>query len=225
MIEAHIITLPKSKYSMDLAERCISNLKDKLNIDGKLFNGTDRYSVWQKYIDSNLNLKIHKFGIGMLDSEIGTFFSHLNLWQKCLDNSKKFLILENDSFFTKNVDIEALLNFNGDLLNLGFPSWMDDEDNLPVDEYKKRIGLEWLDKPNGILKRDYESCLYGAHTYLLNPSGAKKLIDNLQNGIEPADMYLNTNNIEIYDLLPHPAEARNGKSFIQRHTEKIVWDY
>ena len=30
---------------MDLAERCISNLKDKLNIDGKLFNGTDRYSV------------------------------------------------------------------------------------------------------------------------------------------------------------------------------------
>ena len=152
MIEAHIITLPKSKYSMDLAERCISNLKDKLNIDGKLFNGTDRYSVWQKYIDSNLNLKIHKFGIGMLDSEIATFFSHLNLWQKCLDNSKKFLILENDSFFTKNVDIEALLNFDGDLLNLGFPSWMDDKDNLPVDEYRKRIGLEWLDKPNGILK-------------------------------------------------------------------------
>lgn len=225
MIEAHIITLPKSKYSMDLAERCISNLKDKLNIDGKLFNGTDRYSAWQKYIDSNLNLKIHKFGIGMLDSEIGTFFSHLNLWQKCLDNSKKFLILENDSFFTKNVDIEVLLNFDGDLLNLGFPSWMKDEDNLPVDEYKKRIGLEWLDKPSGILKRDYESCLYGAHAYLLNPSGAKKLIDNLQNGIEPADMYLNTNNIEIYDLLPHPAEARNGKSFIQRHTEKIVWDY
>ena len=118
-----------------------------------------------------------------------------------------------------------MLNFDGDLLNLGFPSWMEDEDNLPVDEYRKRIGLEWLDKPNGILKRDYESCLYGAHSYVLNPSGAKKLIDNLQNGIEPTDMYLNTNNIEIYDLLPHPAEARNGKSFIQRHTEKIVWDY
>ena len=78
MIEAHIITLPKSKYSMDLAKRCISNLKDKLNIDGNLFNGTDRYSVWQKYIDSNLNLKIDKFGVGMIDSEIATFFSHLN---------------------------------------------------------------------------------------------------------------------------------------------------
>ena len=225
MIEAHIITLPKSKYSMDLAERCIGNLKDKLNIDGKLSNGTDRYSVWQKYIDSNLNLKIHKFGKGMLDSEIATFFSHLNLWQKCLDNSKKFLILENDSFFTKNVDIETLLNFDGDLLNLGFPSWIENIDNLPLDKYKKRIALEWVDKPNGILKRDYDSFLYGAHSYLLNPSGAKKLIDNLQNGIEPADMYLNTNNIEIYDLLPHPSEQRNGKSFIQRHTEKNVWDY
>ena len=225
MIEAHIITLPKSKYSMHLGKRCISNLKDKLNIDGNLFNGTDRYSVWQKYIDSNLNLKIDKFGVGMIDSEIATFFSHLNLWQKCLDNSKKFLILENDSFFTRNVDIETLLNFDGDLLNLGLPSWK----NHMIRDKKQNPAIGWLDKEDGIFhrkeKRNYTDCLYGAHCYLLNPSGAKKLIDNIDKGIEPADMYISMDRVDIYDLLPHPASAYNGKSFIQRHSEENQWDY
>ena len=75
MIEAHIIYLYRNQNTKWFGKRCISNLKDKLNIDGNLFNGTDRYSVWQKYIDSNLNLKIDKFGVGMIDSEIATFFS------------------------------------------------------------------------------------------------------------------------------------------------------
>ena len=74
-------------------------------------------------------------------------------------------------------------------------------------------------------KRNYTDCLYGAHCYLLNPSGAKKLIDNIDKGIEPADMYISMDRVDIYDLLPHPASAYNGKSFIQRHSKENQWDY
>ena len=229
-MEAHIIYLPKSKHSVDLANRALKNLKETLDIDGRLFEGTDRYSVWQEYIDYHLKLKINSFGVGKIDSEIATFLSHYKLWKKCLDNSKKFLILENDSLFTENVNIDTLLNFNGDLLNLGLPSWK----NNMIKDKNQNPAISWLDKKDGIFNRkeknNYTDCLYGAHCYVLNPSGAKKLIDNIDNGIEPADIYLNMDRVDISDLLPHPATAFNDKSFIQRydevsHDKKDVWDY
>ena len=249
MIEAHIITLPKSKHSMSLADRCITNLKETFGFDNPNWNvsysyGVDKYSVWQTYIDSNLNLNIDTFGVGNLESEIATFFSHLNLWQKCLDNSKKFLILETDSVFTKDVDINQLLNFDGDLLNLGYPNW---GSSINGKQNNIDIKMEWLDKPNGILKREFcenehdrhsphlGSChcdtewLFGAHCYLLNPSGAKKLLDSFKKGIEPADTYISQKVLNIYDLLPHPAKQLNDNSFIQRHYKHNgiddQWDY
>ena len=58
--------------------------------------------------------------------------------------------------------------------------------------------------------------LFGAHSYLLNPSGATKLVEGASNGILPADVYIRTKLLDVYDYLPHPIEQLENFTLIQR---------
>ena len=58
--------------------------------------------------------------------------------------------------------------------------------------------------------------LFGAHAYLLNPSGAVKLVEATKLGILPADVYIRTDLLDIYDYLPHPIKQNEEFTLIQR---------
>ena len=228
-----VIYVDTSNKSTESAKSTQSIFKDNLNIDVNLFKGVNIDNVWQTFIDSNFNiLDVKRFGAGSIDAEIATFFSHYNLWLKCIELDTPVLILEHDAILNDTkIDLSILKNFEGDLLNLGKPNW--------GSYWYKKFESEWLTKTDGIHKRpicenkhniyqvwDTEKglchCdtmwLFGAHAYLLNPSGATKLVEGTQKGILPADVYIRTNLLDVYDYLPHPIEQLEKFTLIQRWT-------
>jgi len=233
-----IITLTKSKFSTSLAKERITQAKELGIGDIEIFPATDKYDVWQRWCDEEWFLKNPSMGGGHLSSEIATFFSHYDLWKKCLELNESILILEHDVWFESNPRLEQFNFFGGDVINLGVPAWGS------LDNHKPNINF-WKGLPTGLRLRsvckkkhdvwgvsnkEEEICncdqewLFGAYSYILTPNGAKKLIDDIPNGILPADIFISQNKVEIYDYLPHPIIHKNEISFIQKH-KKNEWDY
>jgi len=252
MIEAYIIYLPDSKKSSASAARVEDSLNDTITyVDVNLHPGVDRYTVWQKYIDSGLRAKdIAKFGGGHIDAELAVFYSHYSLWEKCVELDRNILILEHDALFNSEakeitwrntINSNVLSSFDGHILNLGAPNW----------SFKPWSPLGWLRHwdGKGIKKRavcdkyhipdvpDGETpcycdtnLLYGAHAYLITPEGAKRLLASARGGILPADIFIRQSVVTIHDYLPHPAKQVNEFTLIQRYAttkgQKInAWDY
>jgi len=236
-MKSFVIYVDTSDRSVKSAEQTQNSFKDKLGIDVALSKGVNRDNVWQTFVDSDFNiLDIQHFGGGTIDAEIATFFSHYNLWLKCIELNEPILILEHDAILTDTPLSLLMMNyhlekFKGDLLNLGKPNW--------GSYWYKNFESEWLTKTDGIHKRDicenkhniYQvwdtekglcHCdtmwLFGAHAYLLNPSGATKLVEGTSKGILPADVYIRTNLLDVYDYLPHPIEQLEKFTLIQRWT-------
>jgi len=234
-MKSFVIYVDTSDKSVKSAEQTQNSFKDKLGIDVALSKGVNRDNVWQTFVDSDFNiLDIQHFGGGTIDAEIATFFSHYNLWLKCIELNEPILILEHDAILTDTPLSLLMMNyhlekFKGDLLNLGKPNW--------GSYWYKNFESEWLTKTDGIHKRDicenkhniYQvwdtekglcHCdtmwLFGAHAYLLNPKGATKLVEGTSKGILPADVYIRTNLLDVYDYLPHPIKQVEEFSLIQR---------
>ena len=226
-MKGFVIYVDTSSKSKESAKHTQSMFGD---IDITLFKGVDKTNVWQTFIDSELSmLDIKHFGGGKVDSEIATFFSHYNVWLKCIELNEPILVLEHDAIIIGEIDFSILNKFEGDLLNLGEPNW----GSITLDSHPSL----WLDKPKGIFLRDVcnnkhdiykmwtnekglchcdTMWLFGAHAYLLNPSGAIKLVEGTKKGILPADIYIRQELIDIYDYLPHPIKQNGDFSLIQR---------
>lgn len=100
----------------------------------------------------------------------GCFLSHYLLWQKCVYLNETIGIFEDDVLFVKSYSI--IDNNFQDILKLE-----------KLKQGKIYAAGEWWE---------------GAHSYLLTPQGAEKLINwSHNNGILPADMMLGTNILKI----------------------------
>lgn len=237
-MKGYIIHLPKSEISVDEANKTKHDL-EAVGIQPILFEGCDRYDVWQEFIDNDFKIKnITRFGGGYYSSEIATFISHFKLWERCLELNENIIIFEHDAMLTKLFSIDDIKNFNGDLLNLGEPNWgkrVWDGDGI----LKRKVCTECFDEYNSFVDWAPDMCdcntqwLFGAHSYLISPSGAKKLIKDIKsNGIMPADLSLNQEVMDIHDFLPHPFIQRGNFTLIQRinppkfKKQKLnAWDY
>lgn len=221
-MKGYVIHLPKSKLSVDIATETKKDL-ESLGIEISLFNGCDKYDVWQEFIDGNFKINdITRFGGGFVDSEIATFISHYRLWNKCIELDTPIFIFEHDvelRYYSDNYFLKDIESFDEDLLNLGSPNW------------GTRI---W--EGNGIEKREHHKhkeakWLYGAHAYYLSPRGAHQLVNDVKKrGILPADLFIRQGVVNIFDLLPHPFKQKKTFSLIQRHpiykNQRVDdWDY
>jgi GR25 family glycosyltransferase involved in LPS biosynthesis len=240
-MKGYIIHLPKSKVSVDEAKKTQHDLK-VVGIEPILFEGCDRYDVWQEFIDNDFKIKnITRFGGGYYSSEIATFISHFKLWKKCLELNENIMIFEHDAMLIKSFTIDSIQNFNEDLLNLGKPNWgkrdwdIEDDNNFK----KRKVCTECFEEYNSDVDWAPDMCdcntqwLFGAHSYLITPQGAKKIIEDVKsNGILPADISLNQDVLDIHDFLPHPFIQRGNFTLIQRKNppkftkQKLnAWDY
>lgn len=214
-MKAFIIHLPKSKKSLEAAKLTQSKIDSVFDVE--LFQGTDKYEAWNKYINSDFTLKdVTRFGSGYVDSELGAFFSHYSLWNKCLILNQNILILEHDADLINHLDMNIINSWDGDILNLGLPNW------------GSRV---W--KGKGIKVREVcgnfhnihdhrKDCqcntpwLFGAHAYIISPTGAKKLVAGAnKEGVLPADTFIRQELVEISDYLPHSFKQRDDFTFIQ----------
>lgn len=198
-MKGFVIYTATSSKSIEMAKNTQSMFTD---IDVSLFKGVDKTNVWQTFVDSNFSILDITQVIGYVDGLLGNFYSHYNLWSKCIELNESILVLEHDAITNYQIDFDVLKKFKGDLLNLGEPHWGTHVFN--GDGITKR-------------KKGEHECLIGVHSYLVNPSGAKKLIDGTEKGILPADNYIRQELIDIYDYLPHPIKQSGTLSLTQVH--------
>ena len=218
-MKAFVIHLPKSKKSLEAAELTKSKIDSLFDVE--LFEGTDKYDAWNKYMNSDFIPKdITRFGAGFVDSELGAFFSHFTLWNKCLELNENILILEHDADLVRDIDIDLIESWKGEVLNLGIPNWGTrkwEGEGIKIREVCGNFHNIHDHRKDCQCNTPW---LFGAHAYILAPKAAKKLVDAAYSeGIIPADIFIRQELVEISDYLPHSFIQRNDFTFIQVYRE------
>ncbi|MGK0272293.1 MAG: glycosyl transferase family 25 [Cocleimonas sp.] len=133
-------------------------------------------------------------------SEVSCFFSHKTAWEQIIKENQAMLVLEDDALLAQN--IPCILKELSTLKNSGY-----EIDYANLEERKNRKKLlskksttEFCDV---FLTRLYQG-RSGAAGYVLWPSGAKKLLQQMNNkGIGIADKFINENySLKSYQIEP-----------------------
>ena len=247
-MKGYVIHLPKSKKSNKSANDVITSVHINTQIECELWGGVDKYDSWKTITDMGFKFDSLSFGGGGGDvaAELGTFLSHYSLWKRCIQLDAPIAIFEDDAKFTKPINSNNYLSlFSGDVLNLGRPNWglkYKDEtkcpDVLPTDS---KSGIILRDKCNNkhqpwvvydelSLDEQSELCdcdsqwLFGAHAYIITPRGATKLVDQADEEIKPADVFINQSVVNIHDLHPLLVKQIGNGTLIQPSLNNN-WDY
>ena len=220
-MKSFIINLSKISTSADTA----SNLKKQLEgfkMPVELFEGTygnDAVAMMEKE-----NRTWHPFGIKGMDvvpdptarpnlkgntpGVKGCFYSHLRLWQKCVELNEPIIVWEDDIVLTRPympIEWTDVL-----ILALGHPS-------------KTEKYIHYLENPMGVprAKPYFQSSMPGCCGYALKPHAAKKLIDTYRNTFLPADNAINQHHvvIEIHShVMGIALIKKDGKKSLTRTT-------
>jgi len=191
----YIIHLSKIPASLETA----TNLKDNLESFGEtveLFEGT--YGNDAVLLMEQEGREVHPFGIKGPDvppdptaaAKIsspgvkGCFFSHYNLWKKCVELDEPIIIWEDDIVLTREfipVEWDDVL-----VVALGHPK--------KSDRY-----LDYLLDPTGepAASEYRNSSMPGCCGYAIKPHAAKKLIETYANTFLPADNAINQHHVKI----------------------------
>ena len=198
-MKSFIIHLSKIPASLQTA----TNLKTQLESYGMqadLFEGTYGNDAVAMMI--NENRLVHPFGIkgpsndptDNIPSEPvgkmsapgvrGCFYSHYNLWKKCVELNEPIIIWEDDIVLHRPyqpVDWDDVL-----ILSLGHPR-------------KSAKYIRYLESPEGVPQSvDYgQSSMPGCCGYAIKPHAAKKLVTVYANTYLPADNAINQHHIKI----------------------------
>ena len=179
----------------------------KLGLDYEFFNAVGIDDIDEKSYQKHVNDWKRPLNI----TEIACYYSHRYLWQQIIQSNKPTLILEDDVILSNKIaDLLKILTMSNDinkdvdLLNL-------EVHNKPkrVSKYKKRVNYYFH------MLRLYQGRV-GAASYILCPSGAKKLLACEKNGIAPTDVYIT----DCYDLINYqiePAVAIQIENCLQYH--------
>jgi len=140
---------------------------------------------------------------------LGCFFSHYYLWKQCSEQSEPFCILEHDGYFIRPVSKELIDNFD-DVLKLdrcdpyssNYNQILELEKDLPVTVEKYTNS-----SPKAIHKIGTGNYFKGAYSYILKPSGAKKLINFIHanesgKGHRPADQQIGDAVLNTWTTVP-----------------------
>jgi glycosyl transferase family 25 len=128
--------------------------------------------------DATAVAKMHAPGV------MGCFYSHYNLWKKCVELNEPIIIWEDDIVLTRGylpVDWEDVL-----VVALGHPN--------KSDRYMHYL-LDPTGEPEAVEYRN--SSMPGCCGYALKPHAAKKLIDTYSNTFLPADNAINQYHVKI----------------------------
>lgn len=200
MIESFAIVMKGKPVSEELAKECVESGK-QFNIDIKEFDAVWGDQVSKEYANQQLRpyfkLKSSRDTKGVR----GCFLSHFLLWKKSLEENKPLLIFEHDALIIRHIDTEYLLTKFDDVLNLdafsrvekNYETWLKKDRgknvNLWTETLPSKTGFDLFNHTN----------IKGLHSYIIKPSGAKKLIDKTYKvGVLPADIAVNSAWCNLY---------------------------
>ena len=219
-MKAYIITVKGNELSEESANKTLQSAKQS-GLEPEIYYGVNKYEAEHILTNSGLDID-NKDGVftkvSYKESTIGCFLSHWSLWKKCINRNEPFVILEHDVNFYGKFDFDKVDKDSDGVINIGKPLW----------------GKKWKAWPDGLVERfckvpmlsfveEYKYCdceqhfLHGAHSYIITPNAAKKLIKHYtENGIVPADNSINLDVVKIYDYKPFICEQVRNFSLVQR---------
>jgi GR25 family glycosyltransferase involved in LPS biosynthesis len=184
------------KLSEDLSKECIKSCQEN-GLIVKPFLAVYGDAVHENYSSLKLfpwpNTKDSRDTEGVR----GCFISHFLLWKKCVELKKSILICEHDALMIRPLTKE-LIDQKYDVLNLDahsrtardYESHLLKNKGIKIRKHgHKNMSLVFLDTIS----------IPGAHSYIITPQGAQKIIDfTLQRGMLPADIAINCVSCDLY---------------------------
>jgi GR25 family glycosyltransferase involved in LPS biosynthesis len=177
-IPSYIITMQGESVSETLSQECAKSA-EQFGINTVIFpatHGKDINVQWHKHNlkDFKFNQRIKKINPGM----VGCLISHLSLWKKCIEIQKPILIFEHDALMIREIPHSILDKFK-DVCNL---DWLSRRTTNYDEEVKidRGPGVKlYMEKrpPYSGLELYNKSHIKGAHSYIVKPQGAQKLVD------------------------------------------------
>ena len=169
-------------------------------------NGYDINYDWivERGFDIDKNWRDPEFKTPILKGEVGCFLSHYYLWEKCLNENKPIIILEDDAIVKKEIPFNQLDNLINDY-DLIYFDWREQSQVIKINDY--------LSRPI------YPYCTHG---YLITPSAAKELIRNKKN-IIPVDEYI-TNHLHKISVCGYNKENRFLSSWDRNIVQTDIHD-
>jgi len=202
-----IIRLSTNEHSVRMALECKEQAA-KFGIDAEYFEGINGKDVERHYIESGVPRPakaLKKGRIGVL----GCFFSHYYLWQNCIQQNIPCLILEHDGYIIREIPNDICSQFT-DILKLDrcdpfsstYNNTIKKEKDLPlqIEKYTNQ-------SPKAIHKIGTGNYFKGAYSYIIKPSGARKIIDFIHKnenakGHRPADQQIGDGVMDTWTTVP-----------------------
>lgn len=195
-MKAFVITLVNNPQSVRVANRCIeSGRKNGLSI--KQFQAITPNDKPLEILEGK-GISPNKFDEKYSRNLncISAFLSHHTLWEMCVREEETFVIFEHDAVVYDRI---PSVPFNY-VMNIGSPSY--GKYNTP-----SQLGV------NPLTSKRY---FPGAHAYMVNPAGAKLLVENAPMYAKPTDVYLNLETFPwLQEYYPFVAEAQDSFTTIQ----------
>ena len=203
-MKAFVITIKGHNKSESVAGRCImSGKKNGLDIE-KFYAVTPKDNPKQIFKDRGWPLEYFTDDFSKSENTTATFLSHYTLWEMAHKLKETIIIFEHDAVIFDRIPVNAA--FDG-CMTFSKPSYGNFETPL-------HLG------PGPLTQKPYFG---GAHGYMVNPKGAKQLMDKAITHAGPADVYLNLHNFPwIQEYSPWVCKADDSFSTIQRQRGSLA---
>ena len=219
-----IIRLATNEHSCNMARQCKDQAL-KFGIEAEYFSAINGLEAEKHYELTGVprpRKKLKKGRVGVL----GCFFSHYYLWQSCWQQQIPYLILEHDGYIIRQIPNNICDQFS-DVLKLDNCDPYSKNYNKIIDQ-EKNTELRIEKYKNNLTKAEFKigtgNYFRGAYSYILKPSGAKKLLDFIHKnengkGHRPADQQIGDGILDTAVTIPtlarlHPfySEGANLKT-------------
>lgn len=191
MIKTFIIRLEENEHSCKMAQECYEQAV-KFNLQPEFFKAVNGLESDYHYERTGI-VKAGKFKKNR-PGVSGCFFSHFYLWEKCIELDEPIIILEHDGYFTRKLPNDILEHFT-DVLKLDRldPYSSKYEKLLNSEKHNKVVVEDYKNPcPKNLSKYGISNYFKGAYSYILKPSGARKLVFSSRTyGHRPADQQIN----------------------------------
>jgi glycosyl transferase family 25 len=202
VIKTVIIRLEENEHSCQMAQECYDQAV-KFNLQPEFFKAVNGHNADYHYEHTGI-VKAGKFKKNRL-GVAGCFFSHYYIWEKCIKLNEPIIVLEHDGYFIRPLPDNILDQFT-DVLKLDkldpysskYNSLIETGQNtiITVEDYKNPA-------PKDLSKHGISNYFKGAYSYIIKPSGARKLIHNIKNyGHRPADQQINDTILNLKTTVP-----------------------
>lgn len=190
MMKAFVIRKPNDALSESLADECASSAAN-FGITIEKFSGVysdhDKILAEKKLFAFNKMKDVKKNNLGIK----GCFLSHYLLWEYCINLKEPILIFEHDALIIRPLPVN-IENMFSHILILDYASRLENYESLIKENNNLNITTYNQLNKKHTYKSINKTHFRGSHAHLVNPLGAKTLIESSKKyGYLPLDMAIN----------------------------------